>query len=153
MTREENPFRCCLWCGKEIGAFRQDNANFCRFTNCADKFRRGYENNPGGYREACERNRLKPIKDARLAQVDRRAQRRRDSEMLHLCKLGEFVDKEGNPLCSNKFMGPPNWKFCPGTNHQVRYNSIKAQLKKVNQRIELRKQLGLRPENNGSNSN
>jgi hypothetical protein len=130
---KENPFRCCLYCGKEIEPDRHSTSNFCRYdeggldAECREKFRRGFT--PEEYHRRCEINRRKPIRNhvVKSAIAERLAEKRRDNNTFHKCKLGEFKDTKGKPLCNAMFMAPPNTLYCPGTNHRDRYNSLKTQ--------------------------
>jgi hypothetical protein len=127
--KQENPFRCCLYCGKEIGPWRLGNSNFCDKFNedgksCAEQYKQGMT--PEQYYKHTTENRLKPIKGAPTSPADRRAARSRDNVMHRLCKLGEYLDEHGQPLCNKVFpTDKPNKVFCE-EQHQVQYNTLRA---------------------------
>lgn len=141
VVQGENPYRCCLWCNKEIGNDREITSNFCRFNeeggkaNCYDKFKQGITQEKR--RELQEANLKKPIRGwvERTTPRERRAKRRADSVTFRICKLGEYKDEEGKSRCDEKGLWPTNKFFCCEP-HQVKYNSIKKQERKVARREE-----------------
>lgn len=141
----ENPFRCCLWCNKEISPDRRDDANFCRFdeegnkAKCADKFKTGISQQR--YWELTQQNLKKHIRDkiALPSPIERRARRRTDSLFHRICKLGEFKDAEGNPLCNEKFSTYDEGQlYCrkEGERCRIRANSIRARERRHKRQAE-----------------
>lgn len=124
---EEMEYRKCLYCRLEIDPGRLNNANFCN-GKCRAGFRRGMA--PEKFREACDKNRLVPIRGTDFRPPkERRAQRRTDNLILRICGLSEY------DRCSEKFMTDADTgrKYCC-YGHQVKYNSIKAQERRVAKR-------------------
>lgn len=123
-------FRRCLHCWTEIQEGRGDRSNFCN-GKCRAQFRAGMAEEK--YQYECETNRLIPIR-GHVAPQQQRTKKRHDSVYHRICKLSEFKGKDGNLLCEVKFSTENEQKLFCNERHQERYNSIKAQLRKVERR-------------------
>lgn len=130
---ELEEYRTCLYCRTEIAEGRPNHANFCNGT-CQSKFKQGMDE--ARYRHHFETNKLIPIRGARPALRARRERMTSDNVYHRICKLGEYKDKEGKPLCDEKFSTPKESRYFCDYSHQVKYNSIKKQERKVARREE-----------------
>jgi hypothetical protein len=123
-------YRRCLHCWTEIQEGRGERSNFCN-GKCRTQFRTGMTEER--YLYWCETNRLIPIR-GNISPGQQRARRRTGNVYHRICKLSEFKDKAGNLLCDVKFATENEKKLFCEERHQERYNSIKAQLRKVERR-------------------